>query len=83
MLFMITQEHGPESCPRDEGGSDVLINKNAKGITLKGRWGAWTHHKIWYLIEADNFDAIQSFLEPGMKRCTCMIEPVGEQPVKR
>lgn len=29
MLFMITQVHTPETCPKDEGGADVLIDKNA------------------------------------------------------
>ncbi|MEE9325501.1 MAG: hypothetical protein V3U90_08150 [Dehalococcoidia bacterium] len=40
MLFMITQAHTPEACPKDVGGADVLINRNAEGVTLKGRWGA-------------------------------------------
>ncbi len=83
MLFMITQVHTPENCPKDEGGSDVLINKNVQGATMKGRWGAWAHHTIWYLVEADNLEAIQRFLDPGMKRCTCTVEPVGEAPIQR
>ncbi len=53
MLFMITQVHTPETCPIDAGGSDSLIDKNAEGVTVKGRWGAWSHHTIWYLVEAD------------------------------
>ena len=83
MLFMITQVHTPETCPKDEGGSDVLFEKNAQGITLKGRWGAWTHHIIWYLVETDNQESIQRFLEPGMTRCTCTVEPVGEASIQR
>lgn len=81
MLFMITQVHTPESCPTDAGGADSLIKKDAEGVTAKGRWGAWTHHTIWYLVEADSPEAIQSFLEPGMKRCTCTVEPVEERPI--
>lgn len=84
MLFMITQVHTPETCPIDAGGADILINNKARGVKVKGRWGAWTHHTVWYLVEADNFDAIQSFLEPGMKRCTSTVEPVGEaSPTQR
>lgn len=83
MLFMITQEHTPETCPKDEGGSDVLFNKDAAGVTLKGHWGAWTHHIIWYLVEAESVKAITDFLDPGMKRCTCTVEPVGEEPIQR
>ena len=75
---MITQVHTPENCPKDEGGADILVNKKAKGISVKGRWGAWAHHAIWYLVEENNAEAIQHFLEPGMKRCTSTVEPVGE-----
>ncbi len=81
MLFMITQVHTPQTCPIDDGGSDALINKNAPGVKVKGRWGAWSHHTIWYLIETDSLDAIQGFVDPGMKRCTCTIAPVEERPV--
>ncbi len=83
MLFMITQVHTPQACPKDEGGADVLIDRNAQGVTVKGRWGAWAHHIIWYLVEADNLEAIQRFLDPGMTRCTCTVEPVGEAPIQR
>lgn len=83
MLFMITQTHSPESCPKDSGGADTLVDMGAQGVTLKGRWGAWTHHTIWYMIEADDAQAITHFLDPGMKGCTCRVEPVGEAPIQR
>jgi hypothetical protein len=83
MLFMITQVHTPETCPIKEGGADVLIDKNAQDVSVKGRWGAWSHHIIWYLVEAESLDAIQKFVDPGMNRCTCTIEPVGEAPIQR
>lgn len=83
MLFMITQVHTPETCPIDSGGSDTLIDKTAQGVTVKGRWGDWSHHIIWYLVESDSLDAIQRLLDPGMKRSTCTIAPVTESPVQR
>jgi hypothetical protein len=60
-----------------------LINRDAEGIELKGRWGAWARHVIWYLVEADDLGAIQGFLDPGMTRCTTDIEPVSEAPIAR
>ena len=30
MLFMITQTHSAESCPKDDGGADTLIDKAAQ-----------------------------------------------------
>jgi hypothetical protein len=83
MLFMITQEHSPETCPIDAGGSEVLFNADADGVTMKGRWGAWATHKVWYLVEADGMDGVQRFLDPGMKLATSTVEPVGEAPVSR
>ena len=83
MLFMITQTHAPETCPKDSGGADTLVDMGAQGVTLKGRWGAWTHHNIWYLVEADEQEAITRFLDPGMKMCTCTVVPVGESPIQR
>ena len=80
---MITQTHAPETCPIDSGGPESLIDKTAQRIKVKGRWGEWSHHKIWYLVEADDLQAIQRFLDPGMKRSTSMVEPVGEAPIAR
>ena len=36
MLLMITQTHSLENCPKDVGGADTLIDKNAQGVTLGG-----------------------------------------------
>ena len=83
MLFMITQTHTPDTCPKSSGGAESLFNKSAVGVELKGRWGAWAHHKIFYLVEAGDADAITRFLDPGMEQCTCLIEPVGEAPIRR
>ncbi len=83
MLFMITQVHTPETCPKDEGGADALIDQTAEGVDVKGRWGAWSHHTIWYLVEADSLEAVQGFVDPGMKRCTCTVAPVGSRPIQR
>ena len=34
MLFHITQVHTPETCPKDEGGSNSLFNPNVPGLKL-------------------------------------------------
>jgi hypothetical protein len=36
MLFHITQTHTPETCPKEEGGSKVLVNPKAEGTKLRG-----------------------------------------------
>lgn len=81
MLFHITQTHTPETCPKDEGGSKVLFDPKVEGIKLRGMYGAFAEHVIYFLVEADNIDAVQQFLLPSFKRCTCRITPVKEEPI--
>ncbi len=83
MLFHITQVHTPETCPRDEGGSNSLFNANAPGIKLIGRYGANGEHKLFYIVEADDVNAIHKFLWPGFMRCTATVTPVSEVPVPK
>lgn len=79
MIFHITQAHNAESCPRDEGGSPVLINSEAEGITLKAMYGAFAEHIIYYIVEADSIEAVNRFLMPGFTRCTARISAVSEE----
>lgn len=83
MLFHITQVHTPAMCPKDEGGSNTLFDASAPGIRLIGRYGANAQHTMFYIVEADDVDALQLFLFPGFKRCTATITPVSEVPVPR
>ena len=83
MLFHITQVHSPEACPRDEGGSDSLFDPTVNGIRLIGRYGANAQHTLFYIVEADDVNALHKFLLPGFKRCTSTITPVREIPVPK
>ncbi len=83
MLFHITQVHTPETCPRDEGGSNSLFNPNAPGIKLIGRYGANGQHTMFFIVEADDVNAIHKFLWPGFLRCTSTVTPVSEVPVPK
>jgi len=83
MLFHITQTHSPEKCPKDEGGSKILYNPKVEGLTIRAIYGAFSEHVIHYIVEADNVAAIQQFLVPGFKRCTCKVSPVSEEPIAR
>ena len=83
MLFHITQDHTPELCPKDEGGSNILFDPDVVGIKLIVRYGANAQHTMFYIVEADDGNALQKFLFPGFKRCTATITPVSEVPVPR
>ena len=73
---MITQTHRPETCPKGTGRANTHID--GQDIALKGCWEASTHHALWYLVEADDYQAVHQLLEPGMKGGTSTVEPVEE-----
>jgi hypothetical protein len=83
VLFHITQVHTPETCPKDEGGSNSLFNPNVPGLKLIGRYGANAQHMLFYIVETSDVNAIQKFLWPGFKRCTATVTPVSEVPVPK
>lgn len=83
MLFHVTQVHSPDSCPRDEGGSNSLYDPTVDGLRLVGRYGANAQHTLFYIVEADDVTALHRFLWPGFRSCTSTITPVSEVPVPK
>ena len=83
MLFLVTQKHTPELCPKDVGGSKTLYDPKAEGATLKAMYGAFSDHVIYYVVEANSLDAVHRFLDSGWTRCTATITPVSEDPIVR
>lgn len=80
MLFLITQTHTPETCPIDAGGREVLHEKpeNVPGLKILAAYGAYTEHILYYIVESDDYDAVEKFLTPGFQRCTARISPVSQ-----
>ena len=80
MLFLITQTHTPETCPIDAGGREVLHEKpgNVPGLKIVAAYGAYTEHTLYYIVAADDYDAVEKFLTPGFKRCQATITPVSQ-----
>ena len=83
MLFHITQTHTPENCPKDVGGSKTLYNPKAEGVKLRAIYGDFPQHVIYYIVEADNLEAVHKLLDPGWKRCIATVTPVSEEPIVR
>jgi hypothetical protein len=81
MLFLVTQTHTPEMCPKDDGGSKILYDPKAEGVKLHAIYGAYPEHVIYYVVEAEKIEAVEAFLFPGFKRCTSKITPVSSKPV--
>jgi hypothetical protein len=53
------------------------------GIKLIGRYGANAQHTLFFIVEADDVNAIHKFLWPGFERCTATVTPVSEVPVPK
>jgi uncharacterized protein DUF3303 len=81
MLYHITQTHTPENCPIGAGGSNSLFDATVENVTLIGRYGANSQHTMFFIVETDDWQALQRFLEPGFKRTTATITPVSEVPI--
>ena len=53
----------------------VFTDGALEGLKLIGRYGANAQHTMFYIVEADDVNALQKFLFPGFKRCTATITP--------
>lgn len=60
MLFYITQHHTPKLCPKNAGGSKILHDSQAKGVKLQAVYGAFAEHVVYYAVEADSLDAVNT-----------------------
>jgi hypothetical protein len=78
MFFHIEQSHAPADCPYGSGGSRSLHDSSVEGVRVVGVYGAFTEHVVFLVVEADDLDAVQLFLAPGMKTCTASITPVSD-----
>jgi len=50
-------------------------------VKFLAMYGAFPEHVIYYIVEAENLEAVDAFLFPGFKRCTSKITPVSQQPI--
>ena len=81
MLFHITQVHTPENCPVGAGGSNSLFDSSIEAVKVIGRYGANSEHTLYYIVETDDWQALQRFLLPGFKTTTATITPVSDVPL--
>lgn len=79
MLILVTQTHAPEQCPIDSGGRETLHEDPQKieGLKVVQAFAAYTEHTLYFLVEADGYDAVEKLLVPGFKRCQATITPVS------
>lgn len=74
MLFMATLTHTPEYClARDEYKAkgkkwfeEMRASAEVLNIKIHGAYVNPNEHTFYFVLEADNFDAISDFLRPPM-----------------
>ncbi len=81
MLFLVKQVHTPEHCPKDQGGTKTLYDAEVPGVKLDRVLGDFSRHTVYYLLEAEWLEDVQTFLEPGWGLCTSEVTPLSEEPI--
>ena len=81
MLFHVTLDHTPEDCPIVRtGASDVpemLGRADETGVKVISALGARPQHCVYLVLETDDINKLNDFLEPVLSWVKCEITPVG------
>jgi len=80
MLFVVTHEHTPESCPADDPAPvHKMADENhikESGVKVLGSYVAPPEHVVYFVLEADDYAQVVRYLRPMMKIGTPDIVPV-------
>jgi len=82
MLFHITHEHSPETCPGHDPEQvkatfgQVMLNTDEDGLDLIGAWVDVTAHTVYMIVETDEAGKLFKVLDPALKIGTAYISPV-------
>lgn len=74
MLFVVTAEHAPDHCwarPENEEKVDTWVDGMAdraadSGVEVHGSYVAPNEHTFYFVLEADDFQAVTTFLGPPL-----------------
>ena len=77
MLFMAVQTHKPKHCPLNDKKPKPLWDTKSKKVKLINIYACPPEHVLYFVLEANNFEDIQSFFMPGMTKTTVDIKPVS------
>jgi len=81
MLFHVTVDHTPESCPIVTDSPEKRITREGAekaGVKLVSSLGGRPQHRTVYVVETDNIDKLYEFLNPALSWAKCEIMPVRE-----
>lgn len=82
MLFHVTHTHTEATCPihdpevRSRTFARVLPALETAGVRVIGAWGDTLAHQLFFMLDADNIEAIQEGFDPITDQGTARIQPV-------
>jgi hypothetical protein len=79
VLFHVTQVHDHTTCPVAAGEAvDVLFDQSVNGVTVRQALADAAAHTLYFVLEADDLEAVRRFLAPGAGRARAITVPVQE-----
>ena len=82
MLFHVTVDHSPETCPVVNNTPEKRITAEGAekgGVKLMLALGARAQHCTIFVVETDSINKLYDFLNPALSWAKCDIMPVREQ----
>ncbi len=86
MNFIVTHSHTPEQCP--SGNPEVMkvlreVSPTTEfaekcGVKVLSSWVAVPEHTMYFILEADSYDAVVKYFQPIMRIGTARVTPVLE-----
>ena len=79
MLFHVTIDHSPEPCPvvTNDPEHRLTPDKAAQsGEKVLAAVSGRAQHRVYYIVEADEIDELNNFLDPTLSWAKCEITPV-------
>ena len=83
MLFHVTVDHSPETCPVVNNTPEKRITADGAakaGVKLVLALSGRAQHCTIYVVETDDINKLNDFLDPALSWAKCDIMPVREMP---
>ena len=79
MLFHVTIDHSPETCPVVTNDPEHRLTPNMaaqSGVNDLAAVSGRAQHRVYYIVETDEIDKLNNFLDPALSWAKCEITPV-------
>ncbi len=79
MLFHVTIDHAPETCPVVTNDPEHRLTPDraaASGVKVVTAVSGRAQHRVFYVVETDDIDKLNDFLDPALSWAKCEITPV-------